>query len=152
MPTDVTAAAADSKVAPEAEQCLQRAIANLQQLLQQAQALPLPLQSELQNQLGLLKGQEQKLKQRLIQIAAFGFVSRGKSAVLNALFAEAIFAVGPLNGETQWPRSVRWFPAAHRSPEQQPALQIELIDTPGLDEIADQGAPRWPRPLPRQQI
>ncbi|NJK41290.1 MAG: DUF697 domain-containing protein [Acaryochloridaceae cyanobacterium SU_2_1] len=128
----------DCEAVAEKRELLERAIATLQQLLQQSQTLPLPLQSDLQNQLGILRGLEQKLQQRLIQIAAFGFVSRGKSAVLNALFAEPIFPVGPLNGETQWPRSVRWSPG-HGNSDQQSALQIELIDTPGLDEIADQG-------------
>jgi uncharacterized protein len=114
-----------------------RAEQSLQQLIQQHQDLPPELQSELQNQLGVLKGLQHKLHQNLIQIAVFGFVSRGKSAVLNALFTDPIFPVGPLNGETQWPRSVRWSPTLIDQERNLP--QIELIDTPGLDEIEDQG-------------
>lgn len=110
---------------------------SLQQLVQHHGQLPPELQSELQNQLGVLTGLQNKLRQNLIQIAVFGFVSRGKSAVLNALFAEPIFPVGPLNGETQWPRSVRWSPSLAKI--EGANLQIELIDTPGLDEIEGQG-------------
>jgi uncharacterized protein len=68
-----------------------------------------------------------KLDSNVIKIAAFGLVSRGKSAVLNALLGDKILQTGPLNGVTQWPRSVRWQPGGK--------VQVELIDTPGLDEI-----------------
>ena len=117
---------------------IQRARVSIKQVLKQVESLPLPLQAELQTELGILSGLDLKLNQRLLQIAAFGFVSRGKSAVLNALFAEPIFLVGPLNGETQWPRSVRWSPGVTDQEIKLP-LQIELIDTPGLDEIEGQG-------------
>ncbi|MGF1600930.1 MAG: GTP-binding protein [Thermosynechococcaceae cyanobacterium] len=122
-----------------------RASLSLQQMIQQHRELPVELQSELQNQLGMLTGLQNKLSQNLIQIAVFGFVSRGKSAVLNALFAEPIFPVGPLNGETQWPRSVRWSPALANM--KGISLQIELIDTPGLDEIEGQGRAQMARDI-----
>ncbi len=73
----------------------------------------------------------QKLESGLIRVAVFGAVSRGKSAVLNALLGERIFATGPLNGVTQWTRSVMW---QVRSPTG--TMRVELIDTPGIDEIA----------------
>jgi small GTP-binding protein len=68
-----------------------------------------------------------KLESNLIKIAAFGLVSRGKSAVLNSLLGEKILQTGPLHGVTQWPRSVCWQPNDQ--------VIVELIDTPGLDEI-----------------
>jgi hypothetical protein len=68
-----------------------------------------------------------KLDSNVIRIAAFGLVSRGKSAVLNALLGDKILQTGPLNGVTQWPRSVRWQPGNK--------VLVELIDTPGIDEI-----------------
>ncbi|MEY2985731.1 MAG: hypothetical protein RLZZ568_2348 [Cyanobacteriota bacterium] len=70
----------------------------------------------------------EKLERRVFKIAAFGLVSRGKSTVLNALLGEKRLETGPLHGVTQWPQSIRW-----HSTEK---LQIDLIDTPGLDEIA----------------
>ena len=68
-----------------------------------------------------------KLDSNVIAIAAFGLVSRGKSAVLNALLGQKILQTGPLNGVTQWCRSVQWVA--------NDKVQVELIDTPGLDEI-----------------
>ena len=64
----------------------------------------------------------------MIRVAAFGLVSRGKSSVVNALVGQKVLTTGPLHGVTRWPRSVRWTPATGK-------IQIELIDTPGLDEI-----------------
>lgn len=87
------------------------------------------LQAEIQPELEALRTLTQKLDQGLIQIAAFGLVSRGKSTVLNALFGESLFPTGPLHGVTQWPRSARW------STGDQASVRFELIDTPGLDEV-----------------
>ncbi len=78
-----------------------------------------------------------KLDSTLLRVAVFGLVSRGKSAVLNALVGEKILETGPLNGVTQWPRSIYWTPSLTGEDSD---LKIELIDTPGLDEI--EGAER----------
>jgi uncharacterized protein len=84
-----------------------------------------------------------KLDSNLIKIAAFGLVSRGKSALLNALLGEKILQTGPLNGVTQWPRSVRWQPPGGK-------IIVELIDTPGLDEIAGESRAQMAREVARQ--
>lgn len=102
------------------------------------------LQSVLQKQLDILNGILAKLDQNVIRIAAFGLVSRGKSAVLNALMGQKILQTGPINGVTQWPRSVRWLP----TPDSK--LQIELIDTPGLDEVDGQARAQMAREIARQ--
>lgn len=86
------------------------------------------LQAAVRQDLQNLKGALDKLEQNVIKIAAFGLVSRGKSAVVNALLGEKVLQTGPLHGVTQWPRSVYWTPPSGK-------IQIELIDTPGLDEI-----------------
>ncbi|MEO1591119.1 MAG: GTP-binding protein [Cyanobacteria bacterium J06632_22] len=86
-----------------------------------------------------LNGLMAKLDSTLIRVAVFGLVSRGKSAVLNALVGEKILETGPLNGVTQWPRSIYWQPAVQDGQSDEP-LKVELIDTPGLDEI--EGAER----------
>lgn len=82
-----------------------------------------------------------KLDQQVIRIATFGLVSRGKSAVINALLGEAILETGPLHGVTQYPRTIRWELSTDltcRMPLDNSgySLKIDLIDTPGLDEIA----------------
>ncbi len=91
------------------------------------------LQAELQTQLDVLKSNLEKLDQNIIKIATFGLVSRGKSAVLNALLGEKILQTGPLNGVTKWPRSVHW--TIPQNVILNKKLKIELIDTPGLDEV-----------------
>lgn len=83
-----------------------------------------------------------KLDSNVIRISAFGLVSRGKSAVLNALLGDKILQTGPLNGVTQWPRSVRWQPGGK--------VQVELIDTPGLDEIEGEARAQMAREVVRQ--
>jgi small GTP-binding protein len=104
------------------------------------------LQATLQKQLEILSTNLEKLEQGIIIIAVFGLVSRGKSAVLNALLGEKILQTGPLNGVTQWPRSIRWSvplsqieePNRIDNIDEQNPIQVELIDTPGLDEVAGQ--------------
>jgi uncharacterized protein len=96
-----------------------------------------------------------KLENQVARVAVFGLVSRGKSAVLNALLGQKILPTGPINGVTKSPQSLVWQPygqavtaptssasksrdssdGSHRAPN---TLQIELIDTPGLDEIDGQ--------------
>jgi small GTP-binding protein len=85
-----------------------------------------------------------KLDHGVIRIAAFGLVSRGKSALMNALLGHKILQTGPLNGVTQWPRSVRW------TPNTSGKVQVELIDTPGLDEIDGQARSQMARDVARQ--
>ncbi|AUT03483.1 GTPase [Nostoc sp. CENA543] len=83
-----------------------------------------------------------KLDSHVIRIAVFGLVSRGKSAVLNALLGSKILQTGPLNGVTQWPRSVRWQPGDK--------VIVELIDTPGLDEIQGESRAQMAKDVVRQ--
>jgi uncharacterized protein len=111
----------------------EQAIACLEEQLSQYRQEPTELQLKLQPQLDILKSLLQKLQQPLLQIAVFGWVSRGKSALLNALFDEVLFPTGPLHGVTQWPRSVRWTPQTQAGST--PKIQLELTDTPGLDEM-----------------
>lgn len=102
------------------------------------------LQALLKPDLEVLTSTLNKLDQDVIRIAAFGLVSRGKSAVLNALLGQRILQTGPLNGVTQWPRSIRWIPS------EKGKVQVELIDTPGLDEIEGQARAQMARDVARQ--
>jgi uncharacterized protein len=88
----------------------------------------LELQVAVKKDLQILKSALDKLDQNIIKIATFGLVSKGKSAVINALVGQKILETGPINGVTKYPRAVRWNPPSGK-------IQIELIDTPGLDEI-----------------
>lgn len=102
------------------------------------------LSASLQTELEVLRSTLDKLDQSVIRIAAFGLVSRGKSAVLNSLVGQKILQTGPLNGVTQWPRSVRWTTNADGK------VQVELIDTPGLDEIQGEARAQMAREVARQ--
>ena len=102
------------------------------------------LQAALKPELEVLTSTLNKLDHSVIRIAAFGLVSRGKSAVLNALLGQKILQTGPLNGVTQWARSVRWTPKANHK------VQVELIDTPGLDEIEGQARAQMARQVAQQ--
>jgi uncharacterized protein len=83
-----------------------------------------------------------KLDRYIIRIAVFGLVSRGKSAVLNALMGESVLEVGPINGVTREIQVRQWTPGGMQDSIQeaiqeaiQASIQFELIDTPGLDEV-----------------
>ncbi|WP_337885670.1 GTP-binding protein [Fischerella thermalis] len=93
-------------------------------------------------ELEVLTASLNKLDHNMIVIAAFGLVSRGKSAVLNALLGQKILQTGPLHGVTQYPRSVRW--------NLGDKAQVELIDTPGLDEIAGEARSQMAKDVARQ--
>ncbi|MGG6264740.1 GTP-binding protein [Leptolyngbya sp. AN03gr2] len=103
------------------------------------------IESALKSELETISSNLKKLDQYILRIAVFGLVSRGKSAILNALIGEKVFETGPLNGVTQAPSLVTWTPSGglvseSRSiiPESSSKIRIELIDTPGLDEIDGQ--------------
>ncbi len=129
---------------------LNRARASLRQALSWYGHLRKAGQSKSNSQLaGLVKPELEiltstlnKLDNNVIRIAAFGLVSRGKSAVLNALLGQKILQTGPLNGVTQYPRSVHWNPGGK--------VQVELIDTPGLDEIEGDARAQMAREVSQQ--
>jgi uncharacterized protein len=107
---------------------LDRARASLQESLSRYAVRAVgEVSPSLQRDLDTLAHTLTKLEQSIYRIAVFGLVSRGKSAVLNALIGQNILETGPLNGVTRLPRQVRWSPDG--------IIQIDLIDTPGLDEI-----------------
>ena len=130
---------------------LNRARASLQQALSWYSSFrrhwnyppDLELQAAVRKDLQALKGALEKLDQQVIRIATFGLVSRGKSAVINGLLGEKVLSTGPLHGVTQWPRSVNWKPPSGK-------VQVELIDTPGLDEIEGQARAEMARDVARQ--
>jgi hypothetical protein len=87
-----------------------------------------------------------KLDQNVVNIAAFGMVGRGKSSLLNALLGQSVFETGPLHGVTQDIQTANWtveeeaISGSDRSVVRVSlpgtgAARIELVDTPGLDEV-----------------
>ncbi|HIK20854.1 MAG TPA: DUF697 domain-containing protein [Synechococcus sp. M44_DOE_062] len=111
------------------------------------------LEAELEGLQALLD----KLETEVIHIAAFGLVGRGKSSLLNALLGEPVFETGPTHGVTRTHRAAAWniswetrpkassaqTQGSHLPPASIQSVQVahwqgsrlELIDTPGLDEV-----------------
>ncbi|WP_017305506.1 GTP-binding protein [Spirulina subsalsa] len=101
------------------------------------------LQAAVRGELQTLKRALDKIEQNALCIAAFGLVSRGKSAVLNSLIGQNLLETGPLHGVTKYPRSVTWTPLGGK-------IKVELIDTPGLDEIEGQGRAQMAKEVAQQ--
>ncbi len=138
----------DSPTLNSARRSLKQAMTRYSHKRRQHQNPP-ELQATLKTQLDVLAASLDKLEGGLVRIAVFGLVSRGKSAVLNALLGENVLQTGPLNGVTQWPRSVRWrVPCRYDDPQDQ--IPVELIDTPGLDEVGGQVRGEMAREVTRQ--
>ncbi len=77
-----------------------------------------------------LDRQLNRLSDRHLRIAVFGRVGVGKSSLLNALLKEKAFATDVAHGSTRQTKSANW-------PQKMDNLSnVELIDTPGIDEIA----------------
>lgn len=104
---------------------------------------------------------QNKLEQQTVQIVVFGMVGRGKSSLLNALLGQDIFKTGAVHGVTQSVQGATWTVA--RSPiagSQQDVLtvslpgtgrsRIELLDTPGIDEIGGETREQLAQQLARQ--
>lgn len=126
---------------------LRQAIARYSQHVRSPKRRPVDveLQAALKANLDQLSNTLDKLDHNVIRIAVFGLVSRGKSAVLNALLGQKVLQTGPLHGVTQWPRSVYWSAASATG-----KVQVELIDTPGLDEVHGQVRERMAREVVQQ--
>ncbi|MDX2255829.1 MAG: Era-like GTP-binding protein [Pseudanabaenaceae cyanobacterium bins.39] len=98
-----------------------------QELLHQYQ---LRFQADLtEAELQTIQALANKLSQCTIAIAVFGKVSTGKTSLINALVGKRLGATGVLHGVTADIQSYRW-----QVPNGKVSLQ--LIDTPGLDEVA----------------
>ncbi len=98
------------------------------------------LQSLLAKELAQLATTLDKLDRQVVRIAVFGLVSRGKSAVLNALVGRDLLETGPLNGVTRQVKVVEWSPESSEMDRavtmtDRRSLTVELFDTPGLDEV-----------------
>lgn len=99
----------------------------------------------LETEIKHLGGVLNKLENQVLHIAVFGMVGRGKSSLLNALVGQPIFQTGPLHGVTQQAEGILWQADTENEGEAdsiyratlagQRASKVELIDTPGIDEV-----------------
>jgi small GTP-binding protein len=99
---------------------------SLQELLQD-QRVPAEIRDSLAEDYREVQQMLDKLEQGQLHMAAFGRVSVGKSALLNALLGEPRFSTSPLHGETRAAQSGQW----HEFQEG----NVLLVDTPGINEV-----------------
>ena len=102
-------------------------------------------QTGLESEIDRLAQMLDKLEQSVVQIAAFGMVGRGKSSVLNALVGQDIFPTGALHGVTRTIDAANWKLTPEQIADTAQNLQrltitgkggeIQLLDTPGIDEV-----------------
>ncbi|WP_392344997.1 GTP-binding protein [Parasynechococcus sp.] len=93
-------------------------------------------QGLLGGELQLLDRQLQRLQQRRLRIALFGRVGVGKSSLINALIRRPLLATDVAHGSTRRQQAVDW-------PVEIVGLtRVELVDTPGIDEIDTAGRAR----------
>ena len=93
-------------------------------------------QGLLGGELRLLDRQLQRLQQRRLRIALFGRVGVGKSSLINALIRQPLLATDVAHGSTRHQQAVDW-------PVEIAGLtRVELVDTPGIDEIDAAGRAR----------
>ena len=122
----------------QAQDALRGLVTNLD-LTPQEQA---GLESEIEDLTAMLH----KLEHTCVQIAAFGMVGRGKSSVLNALLGQPVFETGALHGVTRGMQIASWHLRQETVGDSNqdilrvtlPSIgnsQIQLIDTPGIDEV-----------------
>ena len=123
----------------KAQQTLRNLVRNLDLTVEE--------QIGLESEVDRLAAMLDKLEQSVVQIAAFGMVGRGKSSLLNALLGQEIFQAGPLHGVTQTIDTANWQLIPEKIGNSQQQVQrltlssvvgkgeIQLIDTPGIDEV-----------------
>ena len=95
-------------------------------------------QERFRAELAGLERQLQRLEQGRLRVAVFGRVGVGKSSLLNALLEEEVFATDVAHGCTRRQQAARW----HEPLLGQRPLSVELVDTPGIDEIGAAGRAR----------
>jgi small GTP-binding protein len=102
-----------------------------------------------------------KLDHQVVHIAVFGMVGRGKSSLLNALLGEPVFETGPIHGVTRACQTANWTITSEAvEGSDRPMLRvvlpgtgssrIELIDTPGIDEVDGEARETLARHVARQ--
>src|SRR5436190_17764041 len=109
------------------------ALSSLEQTLGQLRGCSAQEKEALRQELLNLEKMQEKLTGGRVEIAVFGEISTGKSALINALVGEPVAAVNVRGGWTKELGRVDW-----KSGYTVPGLEgskVVLVDTPGLNEV-----------------
>ena len=143
---------------PDQQQLLEQAKTSLREVVDSMHLDPAD-SAKFADQIRDVESMMQKLDQGVIHIAAFGMVSRGKSALLNALVGREVFEVGPTHGTTRERQTAVWTPSRESvagsevetfTTPSDAGPRIELIDTPGLNEVDGEARARLARDIARR--
>ncbi|MEM9447637.1 MAG: DUF697 domain-containing protein [Cyanobacteria bacterium P01_E01_bin.6] len=114
--SDVAQSSSDAKMVDtqlnRARSSVKWAIAHYSKQLREKRRSPADAERQvmLKDDLDRLEIAFEKVTSQTLKVAVFGLVSRGKSAVINALVGKKLLQTGPLHGVTRWPRSIYWTP------------------------------------------
>src|SRR5690606_20440937 len=111
-----------------------QALASLRQTLDRARFGTEKERSELTHDIAALRDMEHKLTRGQVEIAVFGEISTGQSALINALVGEAVASVDVQGGWTKEVWKVNWTGCGYRVPGLDES-HVVLVDTPGLNEV-----------------
>ncbi len=75
-----------------------------------------------------------------LEVAVHGIINAGKSSLINALLGRPARPSGPIGGTTAAVEGLDWRAVRAEDASGEPSTyQVRLIDTPGIEEVADEG-------------
>jgi small GTP-binding protein len=110
------------------------ALSAVRQAIDQFRSCSPDERASLQHDLDQLHAMAEKLAAGKVEIAVFGEISTGKSALINALVGEAVTSVNVRGGWTKDVWHVGWDGAGYIVPGMDRS-KVVLVDTPGLNEV-----------------
>lgn len=131
-----TAAPPTAAAAPS-DATYREAMASVERTLERLNKCSEAEKSRLKRDWDQLRQMSDKLQAGSVEIAVFGEISTGKSAMINALVGEAVAEVNVQGGWTKEVWQVPWDGCGYCVPGFAQS-QVVLIDTPGLNEVGGQ--------------
>ncbi len=113
------------------------AVTSLEHTIEHMKRCPPEERQRLRREFDSMQGMLQKLTKGRVEIAVFGEISTGKSALINALVGQQVAAVDVQGGWTKDVWHVAWEANGWRIPGLAQSEMV-LVDTPGLNEVGGQ--------------
>lgn len=113
-----------------------QAITSLEQTIDRLEKASHGERESLRTDLAELRQMGQKLVSGRVEIAVFGEISTGKSALINALAGDQVASVDVQGGWTKSINKSDWKTCDYHIPGLEKS-QVVLVDTPGINEVGD---------------